>query len=370
VDSVESNEIPHIKMSFVIQTGSNAYDYSGYYSGCKVSDYGARLPSTDIEIGGCLLQDSSAGAIAHELMHALGFVYDDHETSRSTEPGTRLFPLYQDSVYMPHDFGSIMHSSQRTVSNLSPEFDFAATYYGQNNRLSELDILEINDAYPLNKYYDDCDTDKTTVEVACEIKTFLFENENCRYKGTTRQGVPHGYGRKVCKENFSSANKSENVDVYFGEFLNGDRSGHGTQIHRNGTISTGFWHNDNIDRDMVERVINPRNCECVNGTPVYSEKCWVQGEQDCGDCDAGFKLENGVCVFDRDDYFLKSEEFVANVRKQKEERKMEVDSYVRNFVYMTEEHDRKMEESVSNYEKIVEAYKNYHRGPDDTRNEL
>jgi hypothetical protein len=211
---------------------------------------------------------------------------------------------------MPHDFGSIMHDYR--VGENSTEFDFAANYRGPNNRLSELDVLEINDAYPLNKYYEDCDTDETKVEGECEIKTFVFETENCRYKGTTRQGVPHGYGRKVCKENFNSPIKSENVDVYFGEFLNGDRHGHGHQVNRNGTISTGYWYNDNLDvtalYPVVERVINPQNYECANGTPVFSDKCWVQGEQDCGDCHVGFKLENGVCVFDRGDYILKSEE--------------------------------------------------------------
>jgi hypothetical protein len=175
----------------------------------------------------------------------------------------------------------------------------------RNRKLSKLDILEINDAYPLNIFYPNCDVkqvqDSSTQAPSCEVKE--IDGELCRYKGTTiNDTTPHGYGRTLCRDNFKSGDTSDStsdIDVYFGEYHEGKRHGQGTQIYRNGTLSEGVWVNDTFDVSFGNNFEGGiKNCECPNGEAAYSDKCWTPGAIDCLICQDHHKLEDGHCVSD------------------------------------------------------------------------
>ena len=269
IDKTEKDELfenghPHIRIRYDFPWLDSSYPTSGY-SSCQVNHIGALFPQVDITFG-CLFEYGSdyhrPGTIAHEFMHALGFIHEHNrpdsghwlDYDKSTD-NLFSFPPSEIVMHTPYDIGSIMHYPSRVVK-LKSQFSVAEIHEGQREKLSKLDILEVNDAYPLDFFpveHDDFSDESGSGE-SQNNKFEIILDGLCEFRGLTRNGKPHGYGRKVCEPQHSNQTRKY-LNVYFGEFFESERHGKGTQIYPNGTLAEGRWNYDEYvvgSGDLVE----------------------------------------------------------------------------------------------------------------------
>ena len=251
-DELFKNGHPHIRIRYEFPWLDIA---DPMINRCQVNHIGALFPQVDITLG-CLFKFGSdsyqkPGTIAHEFMHALGFIHEhnrpdsgdwlDHQKSFDE---LYAFPTSEIIMHTPYDIGSIMHYPSPSLK-LKSQFSVAEIYQGQRDKLSKLDILEVNDAYPLDFFrveHDEFSDDSGSGESRNEKFKIIIDG-SCEYRGFTKNSKPNGYGRTVCKHQNLDSSK-EYLDVYFGDYLEGERHGKGTQIYLDGTQAEGLWKQD------------------------------------------------------------------------------------------------------------------------------
>ena len=147
------------ELTFVERTsGDRVYFANDNNQGCRsfVGRMGGRQRINLEDDANCFDKPNSFGfdgSIAHELLHAVGFMHehqrkDRNEFVRVNSNESNYNPTYDAVIRTGYDFGSIMHYflSSRLV-RINFEQDFPTAEVGQRDRLSDLDVLTIKAHY-------------------------------------------------------------------------------------------------------------------------------------------------------------------------------------------------------------------------------